>query len=240
MLRDDQFGELRRKEPLRRVNRDDARGRRKSPTQWPLGRGRGRLRRRGRTGAGVAVGPDAARARRPGPATYPAGRARRARPGLHPRAAAADVADREPVVPWRGPRPGQHPGLRLCAARRQPLGREHDPRHGDVHAGVQHLLRRRAALLSAGPQPGAGDAGAALAAPVRDRCRVARKRRPCARLGRGGARVSRRRPRGAPADPATQSDRLRPAPRVHPPGAASAESRSSRSSRSGARRRRCS
>ena len=46
-----------------------------------------------------------------------------------------------------------------------------------LHARVQHLLRRRAALLPARPQPRAGDAGPRLAAQVRHRRRVAARTR---------------------------------------------------------------
>ena len=41
------------------------------------------------------------------------------------------------------------------------------PGHARLHARLQHLLRRRAALLPAGPQPRAGHAGPRLAAQVR-------------------------------------------------------------------------
>ena len=44
------------------------------------------------------------------------------------------------------------------AAGRQPLGRQHDAGHDRVHARLQHLLRRRAAVLPAGSQPGSVDA----------------------------------------------------------------------------------
>ena len=55
---------------------------------------------------------------------------------------------------------GNIPDSRPGAAGRQPLRRQHDPGHGRVHARLQHLLRRRAALLPARPQPGAVDARA--------------------------------------------------------------------------------
>ena len=55
------------------------------------------------------------------------------------------------------------------------------PGHARVHARLQHLLRGRARLLPAGPQPRAVDARARLAAQVRDRRRVARERSQGAR-----------------------------------------------------------
>ena len=92
----------------------------------------------------------------------------------------------------RNPRDG--PG----AAGGQPLGRQHDTRHAGVHAGLQHLLRRGAALLPAGPQPGAAHAGALNAAQVRDGGGIPRERPQGARLGLGTARLPGRRLRGAP------------------------------------------
>ena len=96
----------------------------------------------------------------PGPGARAQGRPRRARPRLHPRVAARPVAAGQPLVPRRGARPRADPGRGPGAAGGQPLGRQPDARHRRVHAGLQHLLRRRAALLPAGPQPGAVDARA--------------------------------------------------------------------------------
>ena len=84
---------------------------------------------------------------------------RRARPRLHPRDAAAAVDAREPLLPRRGARPPEHPGGGPGAAGGQPLGRQPHARHARLHARVQHLLRRRAALPPARPQPRAVDAG---------------------------------------------------------------------------------
>ena len=85
----------------------------------------------------------------------------------------------------RGARPREHSGGGPGAARGQPLGREHDARHERVHARLQHLLRRGAALLPAGPQPGALDARARLPAQVRHGGRHAGERR--ARRSSSGA-----------------------------------------------------
>ena len=181
-----------------------------------------------------------ARARRPGPARDPPGRPGRARSGLHPRAAAADVADREHLVPRRGARPGQHPRVRPRAAGRQPLRRQHDAGHDHLHARLQHVLRRRAALLPARPQPRAVDADAGIASQVRHGRRLA-------------ARTPRRRSSPAPRCWSIPAATTR---YTAPPGSATAStsaiarassawrssrtSRSSRSSRSEARRPRCS
>ncbi len=87
-----------------------------------------------------------------------------------------------------------------------------------VHARLHHLLRRRAALLPAGPQPRALDARAGSAAQVRHRRRVATQR-PSGAGRRGGApRLPGRRLRGPPAELAGQPGRLRRSPGLHPPG----------------------
>ena len=118
-------------------------------------------------------------------------RPRRARPRLHPRDAARALDAREPLLPGRGARAPEHPGGGPGAARGQPLGRQPHARHARLHARVQHLLRRRAPLPSAGPQPRALDAGTRHAAQVRHGGRHAGERRAGARLGRGAARLSR-------------------------------------------------
>ena len=120
--------------------------------------------------------PRTAGSRPAGPAADPAGRSRRTRRGLHPGAAAAALAVGQHLVPRRGARAGQHPGFRPGAAGRQPLRRKHDPGHDGLHARLQHLLRRRAGVLPAGPQSGAVDAGARSAAQVRHRRGLAGKR----------------------------------------------------------------
>ena len=101
-----------------------------------------------------------ARGRRRGAEPHPGRRPRRARPGLHPRDAAAAVAAVEPLLPRRGPRAGQHPRGGPGPAGRQPLRRQPDARHPRLHARLLRVLRRRAALLPAGPQPRAVDARA--------------------------------------------------------------------------------
>ena len=74
------------------------------------------------------------------------------------------------------------------------------PGHRRLHARLLRLLRRRAALLPARPQPGAVDARArrscASTAPSPPRPRTPRK---ALRVRRGGARLPRRRLRGPPA-----------------------------------------
>ncbi len=102
----------------------------------------------GRLAGAVARG-SAARAR---------GRPRRARSRLHPRDPAGPLDAREPLLPGRGARSREHPRGGPGAAGRQPLRRQPDARHARLHARVQHLLRRGAALLPARPQPRAVDA----------------------------------------------------------------------------------
>ena len=149
----------------------------------PLRRGARRQRRLGRAGG------EAAR-RRPG----------RRRPGARPRRGArsrrrltADLDDRdpdyirenlplslaagEPLVPGRGPQPGQHPRAGAGAAGRQPHRRQPLPRDDRLHARLLDLLRGRAALLPARPQPRARLAARAVPAPLRDGRRLARARR---------------------------------------------------------------
>ena len=63
------------------------------------------------------------------------------------------VAAGHPLLPRRGARPGQHPRGRPGAAGRQPLRRQPDAGHDRLHARLLDLLRRRAALLPARPQP---------------------------------------------------------------------------------------
>ena len=141
------------------------------PPAWLAGAGAHRRRRAVRCPRrlGAAAGRAVA-----GP--HPDRRPRRARPGLHPRVAAAPVAARLAVLPRRGARPRQHPRGGRRAARRQPLGRQPDAGHRRLHARLLLLLRRRAALLPAGPQPRAVDAGPVLPAQVRDGRRVAQER----------------------------------------------------------------
>ena len=145
-------------------------------------------------------------------------RPRRTRSRLHPRDAARALDAREPVLPGRGARAPEHPGGGAGAARGQPLGRQPHSRHSRVHARVQHLLRGRAPLPPARPQPRAVDARARDAAQVRHGGRHARERRAGARLGRGAARLSRRRLRGAQAHLGVGARRLRRPQGLHPPG----------------------
>ena len=139
---------------------------------------------------------------RAGAAARAEGRPRRARPGLHPRHAArgcgcsrastsAPRCAASSASPRTGPvlLVGNHSGGNMTVDT------------GRLHARLQHLLRRRAALLPAGPQPGAVDAGARLPAQVRHRGRQPRQRRQGARVRRRAARLPGRRLRGAPARP---------------------------------------
>ena len=79
--------------------------------------------------------------------------------------------------------PEDRPG----AAGRQPLRRQHHPRHDRLHPRLQHLLRRRAALLPARPQPGPRLPGRAVPAassgpsppPTRTRARRSTPARRC-------------------------------------------------------------
>ena len=172
----------------------------------PRGSLLGRALFRGVTGQVAAADPP----RRPG----------RARPRLHPRAAAADVARGQHLVPRRGARTRQHPRRGAGAARRQPLGRQHDPGHDRIHARVQHLLRRRASASTSSPTtsccrcPGSGSLrkfGTVAASP--------RERSQGARLRRGAARLSGRRLRGPPPELGAQPRRLRRSQGLHPAGA---------------------
>ena len=122
----------------------------------------------------------------------------------------------------------------------QPLGRQPDARHARLHARVHHLLRRRAALLPARPQPRAGDARARLPAQVRHRRRLARERRPGARPRRRAARLPGRRLRGAPPLVGDRRRSTSTAARAGSGARSRRTCRSSRSSRWAARRPRCS
>ena len=122
----------------------------------------------------------------------------------------------EPLLPRRRARPPEHPGGGPGAARGQPLGRQPHARHARLHAGVQHLLRRRAALPPARPQPRALDAGPRQAAQVRDRRGDARERPARARRGRRAARLPRRRLRGAPPELGVGEGGLRRPQGLHP------------------------
>ena len=134
--------------------------------------GNGGSRRPTSSGSRVAASAESRRVAQV-PRAHPEGRPRRARPRLHPRDAARPVAARELLLPRRGARPGPHPGRGPGAAGGQPLRRQPDARHARLHARVQHLLRRRAALLPARPQPGAVDARPGLPAQVRHGRRLA-------------------------------------------------------------------
>ena len=106
----------------------------------------------------------------------PRRRPRRARPRLHPREPPAPVAARLAVLPRRGARARQRARGGPGAARRQPLRRQPDARHGRLHARLQHLLRGRARLPPARPQPRALDARAVVPAQVRHGRRLAGER----------------------------------------------------------------
>ena len=197
-------------------------------------------RRRRRAGRGAAGGiAEAAGTAHPPP---PDRRPRRARPRLHPRercrccgcspasgsaARSADLGN----IPEEGPvlLVGNHSGGNLT------------PDTLRLHARLLHLLRRRAALLPARPQPRAlaprPGLSCASTAPSPPRPRTPRRR-------------SRRAPRCSSTRAATgrstgptlgaQQGRLRRPQGLHPAGARRTTCRSSRWSRSAARRRRCS
>ena len=121
------------------------------PARRACGIARRRRRRRSAPGRGAAGGIAEGLARRL--RAPPDGGPRRPRPRLHPREPAARLAADQPLVPRRGAKHGQRARGRPGAAGRQPLRRQHDARHAALHARLLHLLRRRAALLPARPQP---------------------------------------------------------------------------------------
>jgi pimeloyl-ACP methyl ester carboxylesterase len=129
---------------------------RRRPTWRTRGRALDGGRRRGRPGRSrpLAGGPRRAGAGQAGHEPHPGRRPRRTRPRLHPRQPARPVAAGQPLVPRRGARPGNVPTRGRCCSsattRRQPHAG-----HRRLHAGLLGLLRRRATLLPAGPQPGA-------------------------------------------------------------------------------------
>ena len=186
-------------------------------------RARGGGARRGGRGERVVLarahGRPADRRGRPGGAAPRAERRpRRARSRLHPRDAARALDAREPLLPGGRARAPEHPGGGPGAARGQPLRRQPHARHARVHARVQHLLRGRAPLPPARPQPRAVDARAsgcsASTAPWRPRPRTPSRRS----TRRGAARLPGRRLRGAPADLGVRARGLRRPPRLHPAG----------------------
>ena len=146
--------------------------------------------------AGSAAG--SRRPARPSPAALLGGVGRRVQ-----RALTADLDDRDPdyirenlplawlagdaLVPGRGAQHGQRPRGGAGAAGRQPHRRQHGARGDHPAARLLDLLRRRAGLLPARPQPGARLAGRAVPAPLRRDGRLARARAsaPC----RSGAAV---------------------------------------------------
>ena len=93
----------------------------------------------------------------------------------------------------------QDPRAGTGAPRRQSLRRQPDARHDRLHARLQRLLRGRAAVLPARPQPRARIPRRAIPPPVRHGQRVPRARERGARGRRGGPRLSRRRLGGPPA-----------------------------------------
>ena len=150
----------------------------------------------------------------------------RPRSRLHPREPVPELAGGEPLVSRRGPEPREHPGARPGAPGGQPHRRQPVARDDLLHARVLHVLRRRAPLPPARPQPGPGLAARPVPAPVRDGRRVARERPQGARGGRSGAGLPGWRLGGPPAELAELEDRLRREE------AGSCGSRSSRTSRS--------
>ena len=152
----------------------------------------------------------------------------------------AHVAAGEPVLPRRGPRPGQRPRGRARAARRQPLRRQPHPRQRRLHAGVQRLLRRRARALRARPQPRPLVPGPGLPAQVRHHRRLAGERRarrstPARRCSSTPAATTRSTARRGSATRSTSAGA-----RAGSASRSTRTSRSSRSWRSAARRPRCS
>ncbi len=148
---------------------------------------------------------------------------------------------RQPLLPRRGARPAQHPRRGPGAAGGQPLGRQPDPRHARLHAGLQHLLRRRAALLPARPQPGAVDARAWLACASTARSPPT-TRTPHQALETGAALLvyPGRRLRGAPAELGRRRRSTSTAARASSGWRSTRTCRSCRWSRSAGRRPRCS
>ena len=216
------------------------------PDRPPAGRSSAPRRSRGerpRRREHPRRGPDGPRDRsggRAGSEARPRGGPRRARPGLHPRDAAAPLDAREPLLPGQRARARADSRDGSGAAGRQPLGRQPDAGHDRLHARLQHLLRRRAALPPARPQPRPVGARARLPAQVRDGRGHAGQRRAGARPGRRPARLPGRRLRGPPAVLGVGRRGLRRPQGLHPARQAEAACRSCRWCPSAARRRRSS
>ena len=157
---------------------------------------RGERARGGRPASGALARAVAGAVQQP----HPGRRPRRARPRLHPRDAAAAVAARQPLLPRRGPRAGQHPRGRPGPARRQPLRRQPHARHASssrspstptsASSGAFYQLAHNLVLS----MPGLGflrKYGTVAASPE--------NAAQGAGLRRGAARLPRRRLRGPPA-----------------------------------------
>ena len=106
-----------------------------------------------------------------------------------------------------------------CAARRQPHRRQHGPRGRGAPARLFDLLRGRATLLPARPQPGPGLAVRAHPAALRDDGGLAPPRGEGARIRSGGPRLPGRRLGGPPPQLGGQPRRPRRPQGLHPPGA---------------------
>ena len=157
----------------------------------------------------------------PGPAPHPRRRPRRARPRLHPREPAAACGcspacgSGARCAGWAtSPRRGR------CCWWATTRAATSTPDTQRLHARLQHLLRRRAALLPAGPQPRALDARASAScastarSPPRRRTPRRRCRSGAALLVYPGGDYEVHRPTlGAP------HGRLRRPQGLHPPGA---------------------
>ena len=131
---------------------------------------------------------------------HPDRRPRRARPRLHPRDAArrCGCSRASTSAPTSAASTTSRPRARCCSSATTRAATSRRTRTVFTLA-FTHLLRRRAALLPARPQPRAGDARARLAAQVRHRRGVARERAEGARHRRRAARLPGRRLRGPPA-----------------------------------------
>ena len=119
-------------------------------------------------------------------------------------------------------------------------GGNRHPRHDRLHPRLQHLLRGRAALLPARPQPGPHLARRPVPAALRDRRRLARERAQGARRRRRRARLSRAATGRCTGRAGSRTRSTSPAARDSSGSRSTPASRSSRSSRSAARRPRSS
>ena len=171
----------------------------------------------------------------------PRRRPRRARPRLHPRAPPRPVAAVEPVLPRRGPRPGQHPRgrARSCwsattpAATSRPTPTSSRWPSAPTSASSARFYQLAHNLVLS--MPGLGmlrKFGTVAASPENTRKALD--------VRRGAARLPRRRLRGPPAVAGSATASTSTAARASSARRCATTSRSSRSSRSAARRPRCS